>query len=395
MTPRAEESRIVGEVAAAVGLAEGEAGVRWVLRAVARREPVAVRKVSRTTELPVPIVSAICNEFRKRGVVSRERPVRLTHFGRTLLESNGSTHVDPTCPACAGRELVVPPSLEPLLRELSSVAERAPRARVEIDQSHCTVETKVLRVLALVEADALEGKRIVLLGDDDLTSVAIRFVAEELGLGAAICGLVVLDVDPAVVSFVRRALRGAPFEVEALVHDLREPLPERLSGAADTVFTDPPYTGDGATLFLSRAAEATAGPPGRQVFLAFGPKRPEELLRVQRAIAAMGFTVRRLVRNFNDYLGAGVLGGTSHLYELATTSELRPFVEGPYAGPLYTGDFREPLRAYRCKRCGSVERVGRGRAWATVEALRRARCPRCGGDVFAPTTQVRQQGAVP
>jgi predicted methyltransferase len=61
-----ETSRIVGEVAVAVGLAEGEAGVRDVLRVVARREPVAVRKVSRATELPVPIVSAICNELRKR-----------------------------------------------------------------------------------------------------------------------------------------------------------------------------------------------------------------------------------------------------------------------------------------------------------------------------------------
>jgi predicted methyltransferase len=380
MSGRPDESRIVGDVAAAVGLAEGESGVRDVLRAVARREPVAVRKVSRATELPVPIVSAICNELRKRGVVARERPVRLTSFGRDLL--GGYAHVEATCPTCAGRGLVLPPSLAPLLSELSSLAERAPRARVELDQSHCTVETKVRRALALLEAGALEGRRILLLGDDDLTSVAIGLVAEELG--AAIGGLVVLDVDPAVVSFARRALRGAAFEVDALVHDLREPLPEHLRGAAETVFTDPPYTAAGATLFLSRAAEATAGPVGRDVFLAFGPKRPDELLRLQRAIAAMGFTVRSLVRNFNEYLGAGVLGGTSHLYQLATTRELRPLVDGSYAGPLYTGDFRDPVRAYRCRRCGSVEQVGRGRAWGTVGALRRARCPGCGGRIFAP-----------
>jgi predicted methyltransferase len=143
-----------------------------------------------------------------------------------------------------------------------------------------------------------------LLGDDDLTSVAIARVAAELELGASIRGLVILDVDPAVVSFVRHALRRAPFEVDAIVHDLRDPLPERLREHADAVFTDPPYTVGGARLILSRAAEATAGARGRDVFVAFGPKRPEELLAVQRAIAEMGFTVRRLVRNFNDYLGA-------------------------------------------------------------------------------------------
>jgi predicted methyltransferase len=183
-----------------------------------------------------------------------------------------------------------------------------------------------------------------LLGDDDLTSVAIARVAAELELGASIRGLVILDVDPAVVSFVRHALRRAPFEVDAIVHDLRDPLPERLREHADAVFTDPPYTVNGARLFLSRAAEATAGARGRDVFVAFGPKRPEELLAVQRAIAEMGFTVRRLVRNFNDYLGAGVLGGRSHLYHLVTTRELRPLIEGRYDGLLYTADNRARRR---------------------------------------------------
>jgi predicted methyltransferase/DNA-directed RNA polymerase subunit RPC12/RpoP len=364
---------IVAEVAAAVGLAEGEAGVCDVLRAVARREPVAVRNVSRATELPVPIVSAICNELRKRGVVDRQRPVQLTPLGRELAGAHAD--VDPTCPACAGRGQVMPRELEPVVRELSSLAERAPRTRVELDQSHCTVETKVMRVLALLEAGALERKRVVLLGDDDLTSIAIRLVAQEIG--APIEGIVVLDVDPAVVAFVRR------FDVDSVVHDLREPLAQRFRAAADTVFTDPPYTAEGATLFLSRAAEATAA-PGRDIFLAFGAKRPNELLRVQRAIAAIGLTVRGLVRNFNEYLGTGVLGGTSHLYHLTTTSELRPLVEGRYEGPLYTADFRDPVRAYRCRSCGAVERVGRGRAWRTVEALRDARCRRCGGEAFAP-----------
>ena len=49
---------ILGEVAAAVGLAEGEHGVRAVLAALARLEPVSTRRISRAAELPVPIVAA-------------------------------------------------------------------------------------------------------------------------------------------------------------------------------------------------------------------------------------------------------------------------------------------------------------------------------------------------
>ena len=72
---------VVAEVASAVGLAEGPAGVRDVLRVIAHHEPVAAREVGRLAELPVPIVAAVCNELRKRGVVDRARPVRLTPAG--------------------------------------------------------------------------------------------------------------------------------------------------------------------------------------------------------------------------------------------------------------------------------------------------------------------------
>jgi predicted methyltransferase/DNA-directed RNA polymerase subunit RPC12/RpoP len=376
---------IVGEVAAAVGLAEGEAGVGSVVRAVGRLEPVAIRSLSRATELPVPFVSAICNELRKRGVVDAQRPVRLTVLGRRLFEASAlRLPLEATCPTCAGRETVLPSSLAPAVRELAAIAEAAPPARVELDQSHCTVETKLRRVLALYEAGALADRRLVLLGDDDLTSVAVRLVVEHLGASRTVRRLTVVDVDPGLVSFLSDALRGAPFEFECVEHDLRDRLPERLVGSADTVFTDPPYTSAGAALFLARAVEATGGRAGRDVFAAFGPTRPETALEVQRAIAELGLVVRGLVRNFNEYLGAGVLGGTSHLYHLRTTSTARPLVARRHTGPLYTGDFRVAARSYRCKRCGTRLRVGRGLRWTTVAALKRDRCPRCAGDRFLP-----------
>jgi hypothetical protein len=53
------DNEIVSEVAAAVGLREGTAGVRDELRAAAPFEPVALPKLSPATALPVPNVSAI------------------------------------------------------------------------------------------------------------------------------------------------------------------------------------------------------------------------------------------------------------------------------------------------------------------------------------------------
>src|SRR5262245_9785857 len=116
---------IVAEVASAVGLAEGPAGVRDVLRVIAHHEPVAAREVGRLAELPVPIVAAVCNELRKRGVVDRARPVRLTPAGRAGLAAPaaGSPRISGECPGCAGTGVVVPAELAGLAGGLERGAE--------------------------------------------------------------------------------------------------------------------------------------------------------------------------------------------------------------------------------------------------------------------------------
>jgi N4-bis(aminopropyl)spermidine synthase len=192
-------------------------------------------------------------------------------------------------------------------------------------------------VLALHEADALVGRRVLVLGDDDLISLAIERVVRRLGSAASIALLGVVDVDPAVVEVVRRELASASFPTVVLVHDLREPLPPSLRGGFDTVVTDPPYTVAGASLFLSRAAEALAS-GGGDVFFSFGSRRPGAAFLVQRGIGEMGFAIVRLLRDFNEYVGAGVIGGTSSLYHLAAATEPQAAVVDGYGGPLYTAD---------------------------------------------------------
>jgi predicted methyltransferase len=379
---------IVAEVASAVGLAEGESGVRDVLRVIARREPVAARDVSRAAELPVPLVTAVCNELRKRGVVDRGRPVRLTPEGRSALGA-GLAEISGQCPHCAGHGTVIPAALGALVTQLEQVAAAAPQAKPELDQTHCTVATKIRRVLRMHEAGALDGKRIIVLGDDDLTSVAVAAFAAATGGGARIRRLAVVDSDPDVLAFIGAQVAGTGVEVELAEHDLRTPLPARLLGQFDVACTDPPYTVPGAELFLSRAVSALTPDAGQHVFFSFGARRPDETLHVQELIAAMGLTVRALLPGFNEYLGAGILGGTSHLLHLRTTTMTGPAVTGDYLGPLYTADTRAaPTRPYRCAGCAAVHTVGPGATWPRITELKAAGCPECAGTVFRPMALV-------
>lgn len=375
---------VVAEVAAAVGLAEGQAGVRDVLRAVAAREPVAVRGVSQAAELPVPLVAAVCHELRDRGVIERGSPLRLTADGRAVL-GPARPGLSGRCPECEGRGVVIPPALDDLAEELEQIAADAPGARMELDQTHAVVATKIHRVLLLHQSGALDGKRVILLGDDDLVSVALAKFAARLDAAAGVRRLAVVDVDPAVLSYAQRQIEGTGVAAEFIQHDLREPLAEALAGGFEVACTDPPYTVAGARLFLSRAVSALVPEPGQHIFFSFGARRPDETVQTQQLMTEMGLAIRSLHPGFNSYLGAGILGGTSHLYHLRTVAGSRPVTEGSYSGPLYTAEHRAAtVRPYRCADCRAVNETGPGRSWPTIASLQQAGCPSCGGRTFRP-----------
>jgi len=388
---------VVAEVASAVGLAEGPAGVRDVLRVIAHHEPVAAREVGRLAELPVPIVAAVCNELRKRGVVDRARPVRLTPAGRAglAMPAAGRPGLSGECPGCGGTGVAVPPGLVALAGELERAAAGMPAAKLELDQTHCTVDTKIRRVLRMHEAGALAGQRVIVLGDDDLISLAIAAFAALPAAAARPRRLAAVDCDPDLLGYLGERAAAGGLPVELIDHDLRQPLPAGLLGVFDVACTDPPYTAAGAELFLSRAVAALAGGAGRHVFFSFGARRPEETLRIQRLIADLGLTVRSLVPGFNYYTGAGILAGTSHLYHLRTTEGARPAITGAHAGPLYTAETRAAAtRPYRCAGCGAVHQVGPGARWSAIAQLKAAGCPDCGGTVLRPMA-LRGAGARP
>ncbi|MGH3301786.1 MAG: bis-aminopropyl spermidine synthase family protein [Streptosporangiaceae bacterium] len=377
---------VVAAVAAAVGLAEGESGIRDILSAVLTAEPAAVREVARLAELPVPIVAASCNELRKHGIVDTQRPVRLTVSGRAAVAAaNVAGGLRVTCPECGGRGEIVPPELAGLAATLHAIAAGTPGAKAELDQTHCTVDTKLGRVLRLQQARALAGQRIILLGDDDLVSVALAHFALLTRSAGAIRRLTVVDADADILAWIGQHVADTGIIAETVRHDLRQPLPAALTGAFDVVLTDPPYTVAGGRLFLSRAVSALVPQPGRHVFFSFGARRPDETIAVQRAIAEMGLVVRSLAPGFNEYLGAGVLAGTSNLYHLRTAAGASPLIDGDYDGPLYTADNRSAAtRPYRCARCRAVHGVGPGGRWPQIAALQAAGCPACGGAIFRP-----------
>jgi predicted methyltransferase len=372
---------ILETVARATRLREGPAGVAAVLRAVYRAGSLRLQDAAREARLPLPVTTAIRRELEKAGLLERKHGLSLTDTGRGFVEGAlglGAIH-DVTCPACGGRGIVVPSVLRAAVERLAALIGAAPPVDVTLDQCPCTPETAILRALMMLRQGALEGKRVLILGDDDSLSVAIGLVGEAMRQGDLTRGVTVIESDPRRVAFLRAAGASERIGIDVIEHDLRAPLPAALAHAFDEVATDPPYTLAGARLFLGRGAEALRGDGA--CWFSFTQWPAAELAGLQRVFLDLGFAIRAVHQGFNRYLGASVLGGVGDLYELAQVRAADGALPA-WTGPLYTAEVNPRTRVYVCAGCHGEITLGEDGAPATIEALKGAGCPHCRGTVF-------------
>lgn len=375
---------LLEQVAAATSLREGAEGVAQVLRIIYQEERITLKELSRKSRLPIPVLAAVRGELERSRILERKGGIVLTEQGRRFVEGQlqVTTRHDPACPTCQGRRIVITRELSEVVRKLERAFGQGPAVNVTLDQAPCLAETSMRRALYMYQHGALEGKNVIILGDDDLVSLAVAFLGQALGSRLA-RRLVVLETDPRWIELIQGASDAGGLEIECARHDLRDPLPEALRQQFDTFETDPPYTTAGMALFVSRAIQALKPGDGQQGFLSFGHKPPAEMLDVHRRLSDMGLVVAEMIPAFNDYQGASILGGSSQMVRLLTTEATRPLApDARYAAPIYTGEASPTTRLYACTQCKARYEVGQGRAFVTIEALKAAGCATCGNARF-------------
>ena len=253
-------------------------------------------------DVPLVALPALLEELERDGLlVRRGDRLALTPKGLRIVEERGWAPSSPRqlrCPACRGRGLDL--GAEPfkgLLKRFREVVRGRPEPQQAYDQGYVTPETTIARLALMRRRGDLAGKRLIVLGDDDL-----------LGLAAALEGsarrIVVLELDPQLVAFMERAReRWGLTSLEIHRHDLRDPLPDELVGAFDTFATEPIESLPGLLLFLSRGLCALRGRGSAGHFgLTRHEASPEKWLKLQRWLTARGACITDCLDRFNEYL---------------------------------------------------------------------------------------------
>lgn len=377
------KSSILDAVAQSTRLREGSSGVSALLRAVYRSGSLRLQDAARETRLPLPVASAVRRELEKAGLLERRQGLALTAEGRAFVERELGlgTRLDATCPTCLGTGIVIPDIVQLVVERLGGIVATAPAVDVTLDQAPCTPATAVRRALLMLQNGALEGRRVLLLGDDDSVSLAIGLLGAALQLPGLARRLTVLDADERRLAFLREAAGRDGFPIETVHHDLRHPLPSSLRRAFDVVETDPPYTLEGARLFLARGCEAMSPDAEGLCFFSFAHWPAPQMLELQAVFLELGLATRSVRPQFNQYMGAAVLGNASQLIELVHVKTATADLPD-WSGPLYTAEVNPRLRVYVCTHCGTETVLGENGAPETIEQLKAQGCRNCGGRTF-------------
>lgn len=201
-----------------------------------------------------------------------------------------------------------------------------PRPKRKFDQFGVTEKTLEERSNFLASRGFITDSKILFLGDYDLTSLAALPLTKN-------CEIWVLDADTDVLDVIKKESKGT---VSSIEHNLLNPLPKRSLESFDFIFTDPPYTPEGVSLFLSRAIDALSREKDSKIILSYGSLDPVRALAVQNKILEHGVLIKELLPQFNEYLDAKTVGNASDLYVLGITERTKPIIRGVYGGKVYT-----------------------------------------------------------
>ena len=209
---------------------------------------------------------------------------------------------------------------EAVLASLEHVVNDLPMLPVRhLDHVSATPLTCPKRALFLARNYELGGASILLLGDHDLTSLALARTVP----GVAIT---VVDSDERVLDYINTVAAQHDWTIRTLFADLRIALPRSVEASCDLAFTDPPYTPEGIRLFLARGLESLKPTSSARLLFCYGfsERHPGLGLKVQSVLHDLHLVTEAILPHFNRYRGAEAVASSAALYICRPTRRSLP-----------------------------------------------------------------------
>lgn len=251
-------------------------------------------QIVRFSQRPIPVVAETIRLLEREQILRViDEEVELSKTGEPQIDRIPPFPADAICHHCDGRGVDI--RSIGIYDEFLSIRKIAPKPIQKYDQGNITPESTVARVVLMRLRGDIAGKRIIILGDDDLVGIA-------LGLTRMPSEVLVLDIDDRLVDFTNRISAEKKLAVRAQVFDLRYPLPKDLKENFDVFVTDPPEAKKLFTAFIQKGiwtlkGEGCVGYIGMTLIDSSTQKWSE----LQSTILKSGAAITDIIRDFNKY----------------------------------------------------------------------------------------------
>ncbi|MDK2897301.1 MAG: N4-bis(aminopropyl)spermidine synthase [Candidatus Atribacteria bacterium] len=214
----------------------------------------------------------------------------LTDKGREFA-AGISTFKETTCSSCRGGYLS---DFSPEAREkYSRLIEGRPLPNPNFDQGFMSVEDVFARVAFMYQRGDLEWQKILILGDDDLFSLALAAT----GLPEEIT---VLEVDRRLVQFIENQAQAEDLPIRVLEYNACSiyPLEEHFF---DVFITDPVESEKGLKVTLSRGAQGLRTDGALYFGLTTIESSWKKWYKIEKMLLEMNLVVTDILRRFSAY----------------------------------------------------------------------------------------------
>jgi predicted methyltransferase len=238
---------------------------------------------------------AVLKRLNEGGfIVSDENGFYITEKGRSQINPKSLDFEGKICPSCFGKRILPEAKFKTVLEEFKRITEKRPRPFLDFFQGYMLEHDVIARAALMHYYGDLEGKNIVLIGDDDLLSVALSLTGLPLRI-------TVLDVDRRLGDFLRTVNKNYGFNIEFVEYDVAEPLPIKLRGKFDVFSSEPLETLSGLKAFIMRGAACLKENGVGYFGLTHYEASLKKWLAVQKLLANMNCVITDVIQGFSVY----------------------------------------------------------------------------------------------
>jgi len=227
-------------------------------------------------------------------MVADENGFSITEKGKSQIKLESLNFEGKLCPMCLGKRIIPEAKFKDVLEEFKRIVQKRPSPSLNFFQGYMLEKDVVARGALMHYYGDLAGKNIVLIGDDDLLSVA-------LALTRLPSRITVLDIDKRLGDFVESVNREYGFAIEYVQYNVADPLPKELRGKFDVFSSEPLETMSGLRAFLTRGVACLKDNGVGYFGLTLYEASLKKWLAVQKLLSRMNCVVTDIIQGFSVY----------------------------------------------------------------------------------------------